>query len=95
MSNLDAEAAKNARRQPFRRFNAKFLEPASIWVMLIGIFFLCQPWVEVLHQYSVLVMLAGLIAFNIAVHTKKPDPPEAPDDEFGTVSATIKEMTHG
>jgi hypothetical protein len=95
MSNLDAEASKNARRQSFRRFNAKFLEPGSIIVMLVGIFFLCQPWVEILHQYSVLVMLAGLIGFNISVHTKAPDKPEPKEDEFGTVTATIKEMTHG
>jgi hypothetical protein len=56
-----------------RVFNQKFLEPASIAFSVIGILFLCQPWVMVLHSWSVLVMLIGLIAFNVSVHIPPPE----------------------
>ncbi len=39
-----------------------------MWAMVAGFVFLCQPWVELLHSYSVLIMLIGLIGFNVAVH---------------------------
>jgi hypothetical protein len=55
-----------------REFNQRFLEPGSQWAMVLGIVFLCQPWIKVLHQYSVTLMLVGIIAFNIAVHIPKP-----------------------
>jgi hypothetical protein len=55
-----------------REFNQRFLEPGSQWAMVLGIIFLCQPWFEVLHEYSVTLMLIGIIAFNIAVHIPKP-----------------------
>jgi hypothetical protein len=42
-----------------RVFNQKFLEPGSMWLMILGIIFLCQPWVEILHQYSVTIMLTS------------------------------------
>ena len=35
-----------------RVFNQKYLEPGSHVVMVAGIIFLCQPWVEVLHAWS-------------------------------------------
>lgn len=64
----------------FRELNMRFLEPGSQWVMVIGVFFLCQPWVEVLHTWSVLVMLIGLAVFNVAVHVPHPlERPSAPD----------------
>jgi len=56
-----------------RVFNQKFLEPGSMTLMILGIICLCQPWVEVLHQYSVMIMLIGLIGFNVAVHIPAPD----------------------
>jgi hypothetical protein len=56
----------------FREFSMKVLEPLSIWVMLAGIVFLCQPWVQFLHSYSVLIILIGLIGFNIAAHVPHP-----------------------
>ena len=59
----------------FREFSMKVLEPWSQVVMVAGFVFLCQPWIEVLHSYSVLVMLIGLVGFNIAVHV--PHPPKA------------------
>ncbi len=59
----------------FREFSYRFLEPWSQGTMVAGFIFLCQPWVEILHSYSVLVMLIGLVGFNIAVHV--PHPPKA------------------
>ena len=63
----------------FRAFSMKVLEPGSQGLMLAGFLFLCQPWVEVLHVWSVLVMLIGLVGFNIAVHV--PHPPKPDDGE--------------
>ena len=76
----------------FRVFNQKYLEPGSMWLMILGIIFLCQPWVPLLHAYSVTIMLIGLIGFNVAAHVK---PPEQKIDEDDTgaisVSTTIEE----
>ena len=58
----------------FRAFSQSILEPGAQWTMIAGFIFLCQPWVEVLHSYSVLIMLIGLAGFNIAVHV--PPPPK-------------------
>ena len=58
-----------------RVFNQKILNPGSMSFMIAGIIFLCQPWVEVLHQWSVLVMLIGLIGFNFSVHIPDPEKP--------------------
>jgi hypothetical protein len=93
----DAARAEHEKKQAFRRFNAKVLEPGSMIFMLLGIVFLCQPWVEFLHQYSVLVMLIGLIGFNVAVHIPAPDGPKVDEDDTGAVSlsAAVKGNTHG
>ncbi|MGB3503439.1 MAG: hypothetical protein WBA44_17590 [Mesorhizobium sp.] len=32
-------------------------------VMVLGIVFLCQPWVEFLHRYGLTVIIIGLITF--------------------------------
>lgn len=56
-----------------RVFNQRFLEPGAQALMVLGIIFLCQPWVEFLHQYSVTIMLIGLIGFNVAVHIPAPE----------------------
>ena len=73
-------------------FNQKVLGPGSMTLMIAGILFLCQPWIAVLHQWSVLVMLIGLIGFNFSVHIA---PPEQKIDEDDTgavsVSATVRE----
>lgn len=58
-----------------RVFNQRFLEPGAQALMILGIIFLCQPWIELLHQYSVTIMLIGLIGFNVAVHIPPPDKP--------------------
>ncbi len=49
----------------FREMSAKYLEPASIWTMVLGIVALCQPWHLTLHSYGVTIILAGLIGFSI------------------------------
>lgn len=49
----------------FRDISAKYLEPASIWIMVLGIIALCQPLYLTLHSYGVTIILAGLIGFNI------------------------------
>ncbi len=64
-----------------RVFNQRFLEPGSQWLMILGIIFLCQPWVEILHQYSVTIMLIGLIGFNFAVHIPPPETTVIDEDE--------------
>ena len=69
-----------------RVFNQKFLEPGSMTLMILGIIFLCQPWIEVLHQYSVTVMLIGLIGFNVAVHIPAPEKKVIDEDDTGPVS---------
>jgi len=56
-----------------RVFNQRFLEPGSQLLMILGIIMLCQPWIQVLHQWSVTIMLIGLIGFNIAVHIPAPE----------------------
>jgi hypothetical protein len=44
---------------------ARQLESASMALMMLGIVALCQPWVEFLHRYSILVIIIGLLAFNV------------------------------
>lgn len=56
-----------------RVFNQRFLEPGSMLLMIFGIIALCQPWIVELHQWSVTIMLIGLIGFNIAVHIPAPE----------------------
>ena len=34
-------------------------------LMIYGFVFLCQPWSEFLHTYSVAITLLGLILFSI------------------------------
>ena len=49
----------------FREASEKYLEPASQWLMIFGVIALCQPWIKFLYSYSVLIILIGLIGFNI------------------------------
>lgn len=85
------------KKQAFRRLNARVIEPGSMLLMLAGMLFLCQPWVEFLHQWSVLVMLIGLIGFNVAVHIPPPDGPKIDEDDTGavSVSAAVGRNSHG
>jgi hypothetical protein len=45
--------------------HARRLESASMALMMLGIVALCQPWAEFLHRYSILVIIIGLVAFNV------------------------------
>ena len=56
---------------------ARQLETASMVAMLLGIVFLCQPWSEFLHRYSILTIIVGLVAFNVFSRIK---PPAGPAD---------------
>ena len=62
----------------FKQFSARYLEPLSQWLMILGIIALCQPWNELLHRYGVTIILVGLIGFNIFSKIKPPPPAEAP-----------------
>ena len=53
---------------------ARQLETASMAAMLLGIVFLCQPWSEFLHRYSILTIIVGLVAFNIFSRIAPPVP---------------------
>jgi len=59
---------------------ARQLESASMALMMFGIVALCQPWVEVLHRYSILVIIIGLLAFNIFSRIE-PAPAAGPMDD--------------
>jgi hypothetical protein len=56
----------------FREVNARYLEPGSQWVMVLGIVLLCQPWNMELHSYGVTIILAGLIGFNVFAKIRRP-----------------------
>jgi len=56
----------------FKEVSAKYLEPATIWTMVLGIVALCQPLNLTLHSYGVAIILVGLIGFNVFSKIKPP-----------------------
>lgn len=60
----------------FKQISARYIEPASQWIMVIGIISLLQPWNLFLHQYGITITLIGLAGFIIFSHIKP-----GPDDE--------------
>jgi hypothetical protein len=54
----------------FREYSQKYFTPLSLWIMVFGVVALCQPWFEKLHTSSVLIMLGGIICFNIFPNIK-------------------------
>lgn len=60
----------------FKEISARYIEPASQWIMVIGIVALLQPWNLFLHQYGITITLIGLAGFIIFSHIKP-----GPDDE--------------
>jgi hypothetical protein len=54
-------------------------------LMALGIAALCQPWSLMLHQYSVAMIIAGLVAFNVFSRIRSPEP---------VVPADIAPMDH-
>ena len=65
----------------FKRYPRQF-EFASMALMMLGIIALCQPWNLFLHQYSVAMIIAGLVAFNVFSRMKTPASVEA-DESSG------------
>ena len=63
----------------FRKLSTNYLEPGSMWLMVLGIVALCQPWSLLLHTYGVTITLVGLIGFSIFSKVK----PEIDDDGEG------------
>ena len=54
----------------FRMLSNKYLEPGSMWLMVLGIVALCQPWSHALHAYGVTITLIGLVGFSVFSHIK-------------------------
>ena len=52
-------------REEYRQLIGKYLVPLAMWLMILGFIFLCQPWSQLLHAYSVAVTHVGLILFTI------------------------------
>jgi len=36
-----------------------------MWLMVLGIAALCQPWHEALHAHGITITLVGLIGFSV------------------------------
>ncbi len=49
----------------FKQISARYLEPISQWLMILGIVALCQPWSLDLHSYGVTIILVGLVGFSV------------------------------
>lgn len=54
----------------FRQLSVKYFEPISMWVIIFGIFSLCQPWFLLLHVYGFSIILIGLVGFIVFSHIK-------------------------
>ena len=54
-----------AMRDEHRQLIGKYVVPLAMLLMILGFIFLCQPWIEFLHVYSVAITIAGLILFTI------------------------------
>jgi hypothetical protein len=54
----------------FKEISARYIEPASQWIMVIGIVSLLQPWNAFLHQYGITITLIGLAGFIVFSHIK-------------------------
>jgi hypothetical protein len=48
----------------------KYLEPLFMWIMLLGIAFLSQPWFMFLYTYGYAVLLTGTAAYIFSIHLK-------------------------
>jgi uncharacterized membrane protein len=52
-------------RDVHRAIIGRTIVPLAMVLMIAGFVFLCQPWSELLHAYSVSITIAGLILFTI------------------------------
>jgi hypothetical protein len=59
----------------------RWLEPAAQWTMILGVVFLCQPWVALLHRYGLTVTIAGLVGFLVATHLSLPEEAAVEEEE--------------
>lgn len=50
------------------RLSRKWLEPASMVTMAVGLGMMFQPFALILFTYSFIVILIGTISFIVAVH---------------------------
>jgi len=48
----------------------QFLEPLFMWIMIFGIFMLCQPFTILLYTYGYAVLLAGTAGYIFSIHLK-------------------------
>ncbi|MCA2406567.1 hypothetical protein GYN07_27435 (plasmid) [Rhizobium leguminosarum bv. viciae 248] len=60
----------------FRALNQKYIEPASQYLMILGIIALCQPWNLFLHRYGMTMTLVGLIAFMVTTKIPRDAQPD-------------------
>ena len=61
----------------FRTMSKKYFEPASMWLMVLGIVSIVQPWSMLFHLYGVVITLIGLVSFIFFSHIKP-----LPEEEF-------------
>ncbi len=61
-------------------------------VMVLGIIFLCQPWVEFLHRYGLTVTIIGLLTFMFTGWFGKPD--AAPGETDGVFDVSDHREGH-
>ena len=54
----------------FRRLSNKYFEPVSMWIMILGLVCIVQPWWMFLHRYAVAIILISLVAFVFFRHIK-------------------------
>jgi len=60
----------------FRAIAVQYLEPGSMWLMVLGIVAVCQPWSRVLHTYGITITIVGLVGFTIFSKIKpRPEDP--------------------
>lgn len=64
----------------FRYLSVKYFEPISMWVIILGILCLCQPWILFLHVHGFIITIIGLAGFITFSHIK-PLPEEAVEEQ--------------
>ena len=51
-----------------KKINIKYFEPIFMWLIIIGIFGISQPWIEIFHRYGFTITLIGLLGFIVFSH---------------------------
>ena len=64
----------------FRYLSAKYFESISMWIIIVGIVCLCQPWFLFFHVYGFLITIIGLVGFIFFSHIMPPPEEEAEQD---------------